>query len=48
MTHAKWALLDEDGEPIRFFKYQADGTVQWPPSPQTLDKDDPEWYNIPF
>ena len=48
MTLVKWVLLDEDGEPIRFFSYQAEGTVQWPPAVQSLDRDDPEWYNIPF
>lgn len=44
----KWAILDETGEPIRYFDYPAEGAVQWPPAPKSLDKDDPEWYNIPF
>jgi len=44
----RWALLDDDGEPIRFFDYEAEGAVKYPPDPPQLDKDDPEWFNIPF
>jgi hypothetical protein len=44
----KWALLDDDGEVVRFVDYPSEGTVQWPPIPKQLDKDDPEWFNIPF
>lgn len=43
-----YALLDEEGTPVRFFDYQAEGTVKWPPDPAQLDPDDPEWDNPPF
>ena len=43
-----WATLDFDGEPIRYFDYPAEGSVQWPPAPQTLSADDPEWDNPLF
>lgn len=43
-----YALLDYDGEPIRFFDYPAEGAVQYPPAPKSLDIDDPEWDNPLF
>ena len=47
-NNMKWALLDDEGEVVRLFDYPADGTIKWPPAPKQLDKDDPEWFNIPF
>lgn len=44
----KYAILDDLGEPIRFFDYPAEGAVKYPPDPPQLAPDDPEWFNIPF
>ena len=43
-----YALLDEEGTPVRFFNYQAEGTVKWPPDPEGLPLDHPDWDNPPF
>ncbi|QGH72214.1 MAG: hypothetical protein [Caudovirales sp. ctOwN3] len=39
-TGIHYALLDDEGEVVRFFDHPAEGTVKWPP--------DPEWDNPPF
>ena len=44
----KWALLDDDGEVIRFFDFEAVGAVRWPPMPPDLPLDHPDWQNPPF
>lgn len=43
-----WAILDDEGQPIRFFDYPAEGAQQYPAPQKQLDPDDPEWFNIPF
>lgn len=38
-----WAWYDDDGNPIRFFDYQAEGASPYPEPPATLPKDHPDW-----
>lgn len=47
-TARNWALLDDEGEPVRFYNYEAEGTVQWPPGPAQLPADHPDWDNPLF
>ena len=47
-TGLHYALLDEEGVPVRFFDYQAEGTVKWPLDPEQLPLDHPDWDNPPF
>lgn len=39
----QWALLDDEGEPVRFFSYQAVGTVKFPADPEQIPIDSEEW-----
>lgn len=43
-----WAILDDEGEPVRYFDYPAEGAVKYPPYPAQLPLDDPEWDNPLF
>ena len=44
----KWALLDDEGDPVRFFDYNAEGTVKYPPDPPQLPLDADDWDNPLF
>ena len=44
----RWALLDDEGLPVRWFDYPAQGSQSYPPPPKQLDDDDPEWDNPLF
>lgn len=44
----KWAILDDEGEPVRFFDYEAKNTVKYPPNPPQLPLEHPDWDNPPF
>ena len=44
----KWAFYDEEGNVVRFVSYPAKGALPYPPPIKQLDRDDPEWFNIPF
>ena len=48
MDIKKWATLDDEGKPVRFFDYPADGAVKYPPDPPQLPLDHPDWDNPPF
>ncbi len=43
-----WAILDDEGKPVRFFDYPAEGAQQYPAPPETLPKDHPDWDNPLF
>jgi len=44
----KWAILDDEGKPIRFFDYETKGAVKYPPDTPQLPRDHPDWDNPPF
>jgi len=44
----RWAMLDDEGVPIRWFDYPAQGAEMYPPMPKQLDENDPEWDNPLF
>jgi len=44
----KWAILDDLGEPVRYFTYPAEYAVKYPPDPPQLPKDHPDWDNPLF
>lgn len=43
-----WAWYDDEGVPVRFFDYPADGASPYPEPPAQLDKDDAEWHEPLF
>ena len=47
-TTRRWAIVDDEGEPVRFFDYEAEGSVKYPPDPPQLPLDHPDWDNPPF
>ena len=47
-TGIHYALLDDEGAVVRFFDYPAEGSVKWPPDPEQLPPDHPDWDNPPF